>query len=482
MVHTVVVEAGNGKDKTGKTLRSGEQNFATYRENSFVAVGWLADHDLTNKSKQEIAELVDNHLVSSSDPKEHSRNSVSAKRVLTLITQVKPGDIIVVPGATHRIYGVGIAISSYQYTKDKMSPDGIGLSYRNHYVNVQWVEWSTGKNTPSYLERDAFKQLNCATLWPTLGFTISSSLGTPEYLTKACFWSNVEAAQNGILAGVIPSEAVEVDIIEDAVPVESIFEEPKPYTGDPFTISQDGHYIGKDGFRVPMNFEEFYSENSNYVRRWVQKRIYKNFVDDDVLDWEAELLMHLHSLPERSKARTPGYNNHPNGCHDVIESFNPTLQYGASAPRFFNYINRCLGNRFNTLYSKQSKNPVCIAGNYAMGDMSNDQHEVVDDEYLYSHSSHLGQIAHSATLAQDSKMFLGEFMAFVEKHEPGLIPVINIIANTNTFGEAREELSMDNSNFQRCRSRIKILKDCFLENSVVPKQRKEYRRRDEVLV
>ncbi len=78
------------------------------------------------------------------------------------------------------------------------------------------------------------------------------------------------------------------------------------YTGDPFTVRKEIHgviYIGDDGYVVPRNFGEFETQEPHYIRRWVQKKIHRNMVDDDVLDWTADLNMHLRYLPEDSTGR-----------------------------------------------------------------------------------------------------------------------------------------------------------------------------------
>src|SRR5208337_1709599 len=108
-----------------------------------------------------------------------------------------------------------------------------------------------------------------------------------------------------------------------------------------------GHFIGDDGFRVPKDFAELYARFPNYIRNWVKKRLGRYTVDDDVQDWTQDLILHMKYLPANSKHRQPGANGRPNGCQDVVETFNPYSQYGASERRWRYYINYCLGNKFN---------------------------------------------------------------------------------------------------------------------------------------
>jgi hypothetical protein len=244
------------------------------------------------------------------------------------------------------------------------------------------------------------------------------------------------------------------------------------YTGDKFSIDQEtNHFIGDDGFCVPRNFEEFWERWPHYIRNWVKKRLHKYIVDEDVEDWEMELLLHMKYLPERSKWRLAG-------MQDVIQTFNPELQYGASEKRFRNYVNNCLANRFNTIMSKRNKNPICRPGNYSLStQLDPENYEVVDDEYVHTNSSHLMHISHQEQTKHENRVFLREFATFLEKHDPQLVPVMEAIAATGTFNEAAQFLNCDEAAFNRARNRIRILRDAFMNNAEVPKQRKPYRTR-----
>jgi hypothetical protein len=500
MAQIIVVEAGNGRSPDGKVLKTGAENFNTYLTQSIVAMGWLSQHDLTGLSLQQVDTLIDTHvdldpttrMISYSEQAvQIAKNRSTAKRAMRNFLSAKPGDLVLVPGATARIYGIGVVTSGYRYSAGKMDPNGLGNDYRNHYLEVSWIEWSRGSNNPSYLERAAFLALGCTKLWPTLGFVATVIEGHPEFLTKATFWPKIEQSLQ-TYAGLAPvATPLAIVPVEDILPapidysIEDIVAPSEPvqkeYTGDAFTVNEAGNFVGCDGFVVPRNFDEFMVLNPGYVRRWVQKRTYKNIVDDDVLDWESELLIHLRYLPERSKARMPGYNGRPEGCKDVVESFNPILQYGASAPRFYNYIKKCLGNRFITLDSKKQKNPVCRANNYSLGNSLNHEEagsDVIDDAYIHRHSESMSNSAGNSVTAQDNRVFIQEFVSYVESHDPCLVQVIEVIANTGTFGEARAELGMDEKTFYRNRNRIKVLRDCFLANSKVPVWRKQYRRQE----
>jgi hypothetical protein len=96
------------------------------------------------------------------------------------------------------------------------------------------------------------------------------------------------------------------------------------WTHDLYTISEDGHFIGQDGFVVPRSFEEFFERHPRYVRGRV-RLCWPNGTDSEREDHESELLIFLMSLPDKSKFRALGYNGFPDGCKDRIQTFDPDL-------------------------------------------------------------------------------------------------------------------------------------------------------------
>jgi hypothetical protein len=250
------------------------------------------------------------------------------------------------------------------------------------------------------------------------------------------------------------------------------------YTGDPFALSADGHFVGDDGFVVPRDFDEFYDRYPKYVLNWVKKRLNRFVVDEDVEDWTQDLLIHMKWLPQGSKHRLPGANGRPDGCMDVVETFDPYQQYGASERRFRNYINFCLANKFNTVQSKRQKNPVCRPGNIAFG-VSLDEADPTtsSDEFIHSNSQHLTTTAERVQKQHDDRLYTGEFKRYVRKEDPTVFPAIEALEACGPMGEAAEYMGVTEQEFSRCRARLKQLAECFLKNQRAPKQRKPYKKR-----
>lgn len=254
-----------------------------------------------------------------------------------------------------------------------------------------------------------------------------------------------------------------------------------PYGGDKFTVRVEAKgvsYIGDEGYVVPRSFAEFESQEPHYIRRWVQKKLHRNMVDDDVLDWAADLSLHMRYLPENSVGRQPGYNEaNPDGCTDLIQCFNPYSCFGASKRRFLFYVNRCLANRFSTIHSKNLKNPIMRDGNLVY-DPTATAEEMAEhpgmggEEYIHANSDRQRERLHRAAADSENKLFLKSFRSYLAEHEPTLIPMMAAIAMAETQEEAQNILGITSQVFHHNKKRLKVLGECFKEGTEVPVWRK----------
>jgi hypothetical protein len=190
---------------------------------------------------------------------------------------------------------------------------------------------------------------------------------------------------------------------------------------DPFTIV-DGHYVGHDGFVVPQNFDEFHERFPEYVRYWFRKHAGRSTPNPDVEDLTQDLLIHLKCLPPNSKHRESGQ-------HDIVQTFDPHKQHGASSARFFNYINLCLANKSRSMHSKRMTNPLCRPGNLSFStDCEDANRDQVDDEFCHQHSEHLRSRCQRQEKQRDARRILAEFSVFVKHEDSSLLPVMRAIA------------------------------------------------------
>lgn len=234
---------------------------------------------------------------------------------------------------------------------------------------------------------------------------------------------------------------------------------------DPFTVVE-GRYIGHDGFVVPKDFGEFYKRFPEHVRTWVGRHVNRRTPKQDVQEWTQELLLHLDCLPAISKHRA-------SGKRDVVQTFDPRKQYGASSTRFFNYINLCLANRFKTIRSTHIKDAICRTGNFSFAESADDGDSgLADDEFCHGHSEHLRSRCQRQAKQWDARHVLAEFSEFVKREDSSLLPAMKVIAAGGTAGS----LGTTEAEFCRMRSRLRQLGTCFQKCERVPKRRRPYRR------
>ena len=201
------------------------------------------------------------------------------------------------------------------------------------------------------------------------------------------------------------------------------------YTGDPFYITPDFHYVGTDGFIVPSSFEEFYDRYPQYIEKWVKHRLKGQGSKEDIEDWCQELIIHMKYLPPTSKHRDAGKT-------DVIQTFNPFAQYGANIRRWRSYINFCLANKYNTIHGKRSKNPVCRAGNISLvSEVNPEIHGEVTDEYVYSKSSFLSDATLREEERQEGKFFVNSFIEYVQSKDQDMFPIIEALYHSGNSSD-----------------------------------------------
>ena len=231
----------------------------------------------------------------------------------------------------------------------------------------------------------------------------------------------------------------------------------------------DGHYVGHDGFVVPKDFAEFYVRFPQYIRRWVRRHAYKSASKEDIEDWTQDLCVHMSSLPSMSKYRKAGKQ-------DVVQTFDPFHHFGANLPRFQNYVNVCLANRFRTIRSIRSKSPLCCAERLFLSEETSDG-ECIDDRLCKLVSGQLRAAAvHSHKQMQD-RLFVGEFIDFVRSENPRILLALEAIVITRTQREAARKLRMTNAAFGRLCSQLRELGQSILSRKARPQPQSRFERR-----
>jgi hypothetical protein len=247
--------------------------------------------------------------------------------------------------------------------------------------------------------------------------------------------------------------------------------EGKQYKTDPFTLI-DGRYVGHDGFVVPKDFDEFHQRFPHHISNWVKRHADRLALKEDLEDWTQDLVIHMKYLPPTSKHRETGKE-------DIVQTFDPAKHHGANQPRFLNYINLCLANKFRTIQSKRRKDVMCHTGNlsltrpvgtYTCGE--------ADEEYCQEHSEYLRRAADISEKRARDGTFTRDFVDFVRREDPSVLPAIASILATGTPGDAAQFLGIADARFSRLRTRIRQLGKCFMTgDDHIPKQRRPYKKR-----
>ncbi len=245
---------------------------------------------------------------------------------------------------------------------------------------------------------------------------------------------------------------------------------------DAYTISPDGHFVGVDGYVVPASYGEFLERHPLHIRNFVRRHMAKSSRDDQQ-DREQELHLYLMTLPEVTIYRAPGYNGRPEGCSDRVQTFHPERSYGASKPRFLNFINYLLIHAFISLAKKAHNNPVVRTNNLIIVTGALADATFVDDEYLHYAIPSISARSQVLQDAVENHVVLDEVQAYVETHNPELASVFQVLLSCDTYIEAQQTLGLSDQLFTRARNRLQDLMECYASGSQPPTQRKVYRPR-----
>jgi hypothetical protein len=246
---------------------------------------------------------------------------------------------------------------------------------------------------------------------------------------------------------------------------------------DVFTTNENGNFVGHDKFIVPKNFDEFYERYPDYITHWVKRRLGGyNAREEDVEDTTQELIIHMKYLPETSKFRQ-------RGCTDVVQTFNPQQQYGASEARFRNYINNCLTNKFNTLHKKANRNPITRTGTISLSattlNSKGDESVMFEESALLQSSAYLTRLSNRMDRQRDCRMFTSQFLTFVSREDPSILPFVTTMATyTTNLNAIAEYLHLSQDEAQRNRKRVRQLSKCFTSGERVPPPRKPYKKQE----
>jgi hypothetical protein len=114
-------------------------------------------------------------------------------------------------------------------------------------------------------------------------------------------------------------------------------------------INETPAAVAPDGFNVSRNFAEFQERYPTFIRDVFRRCSFVDLTIASVDDLTSGGALWIATLPadQIGSAR---------GCRDRIEAFNPGEGHfkGATAPRFFHYIKRCLMMYYMITYARSN--------------------------------------------------------------------------------------------------------------------------------
>jgi hypothetical protein len=121
---------------------------------------------------------------------------------------------------------------------------------------------------------------------------------------------------------------------------------------------------------------------------------------------------------------------------------------------------------------------LCRPAKLSLGaQMEREEHNCMDDEYCHLHSWQLRSGEKASEKQAGDKAFFHEFVNFVQREDPKVLPMIEGLSATGTQVEAADWLGITEREFGRTRSRLSLLAECFVSGEPVPKQRRPYNKR-----
>ncbi len=196
----------------------------------------------------------------------------------------------------------------------------------------------------------------------------------------------------------------------------------------------------------PKDFAEFFDRDPLWVRRWLRKRLRGSIGRDAMLDLEQGfIVVSVFAAGVRASFGRRERMHGRNGCADVIECFDPVRHFGATAGRFHNFVSLCLANRLSTIHYGQRRSPLHHPNNVSIccseaETGSSEEAGEVSEEYLRKHASAITQEYRRRERSESIllRVFVNEFVSFVEERAPETLRVIDAIQSTATFPEAEK--------------------------------------------
>lgn len=149
---------------------AGQKDYAWsgFLNKKLMAIGW-EDEDYTRLTADEIQKIYEDSDPSAIDP-------------FYYMKQIRPGDVVCCTHNNYGLWGIGIALSGYKFSKQihdaGWDEDG-NRCYYSHYVDVAWLRFKK----EAYIAKDEFAIQPPETAWPPYG-TLNMKQFVPTYISN----------------------------------------------------------------------------------------------------------------------------------------------------------------------------------------------------------------------------------------------------------------------------------------------------------
>jgi hypothetical protein len=109
--------------------------------------------------------------------------------------------------------------------------------------------------------------------------------------------------------------------------------------------------------------------------------------------------------------------------------------HGANEARFRSFINRCLGNKFNSLYAKWRTRPLSNPGNLSL-EVETEKGNAED--FCYASSEFLRRAGCRSREREEQSLRIEEFVSLADSENPGLSDAIWLFRRAGNWEDAEQ--------------------------------------------
>jgi hypothetical protein len=139
----------------------------------------------------------------------------------------------------------------------------------------------------------------------------------------------------------------------------------------------------------------------------------------------------------------------------------PLRHFGATLPRFLNYVNLCLANKFRTIRSEHMRNPLSGAEQLLCPQIGKDE-SYSNDEVCEALVDQLKAVDVGSRKKAEDRLLIGQFVEFVRNQNPRVLSALEAIAVTGTQSETARKLGATSAEVGRLYRQIRELGRDFL--------------------